>query len=130
MARRPYQENQQSIKRDWWGGYRIPACSHELDGLQKVLRILQTIEPSADNIDHVHAMQAMALACQIPLRQFLQKIESFEPSMGPFSTIGSIRSSPRKAQWALHMSQETEKLRALVGAKVMSINLLLSTYTA
>ena len=102
----------------------------ELDGLQKILHVLQSIEPSANTIDHVHAIRAMALACQIPLRQFLDKIEGFERSMGPFSAIGSVRSSPRKVQWALHMSQETEKLRAVVGAKVMSINLLLSTYAA
>ena len=101
----------------------------ELKGLKRALQQLERLEPTDDNASHVNAVRAMALACQLPLREFLDRIESFEPSMGPSPTRGLVHSGARKAQWAVYMTKEIEKLRALIGAKVISINLLLATHT-
>ncbi|KAF2195524.1 hypothetical protein K469DRAFT_14220 [Zopfia rhizophila CBS 207.26] len=74
----------------------------------------------------------MALTCQIPLQEFLDKMHKYEVSLGPISAPNrsSTRSIGRKSQWALFMSGKVAKLRTAVGAKVLSINLLLATHTS
>jgi hypothetical protein len=74
----------------------------------------------------------MALTCQIPLQDFLDRIERYDASLGPFSSLNrsSIKTIGRKSQWALFMSDEVAKLRTMIGAKVLSINLLLATHTS
>lgn len=49
--------------------------------------------------------------------------------MGPFSRAKlSLSAAGRKAQWALFLSNEVNKLRAMVAAKVLSLNLLLGIH--
>ncbi|KAF2650852.1 hypothetical protein K491DRAFT_696944 [Lophiostoma macrostomum CBS 122681] len=72
----------------------------------------------------------MALTCQIPLQDFLNGIQKFETPLGPFATLrkSSMRSTVYKTRWTLFMDGEIAKLRTNVGAKVLSINLLLATH--
>ena len=104
----------------------------ELQALERTLRHLQTFEPTQSNLNHVNAIRGMALTCQIPLQEFLQKIQIYERSLGSFSTSnrGSLKSFGRKSQWAVFMSDEVAKLRTAIGAKVLSINLLLAAHTS
>lgn len=102
----------------------------QLQGLQRILQHLEALESTDSNARHVNAIRAMALACRIPLQQFLDSISKFESALGPFSTVNSLRSGGRKAQWAIHMDSEVKKLQASVTAKVISINLLLVTHTS
>ncbi|KAI9864391.1 MAG: hypothetical protein M1813_003311 [Trichoglossum hirsutum] len=99
----------------------------ELKGLEKALRRLEALEPSKSNIDQVNAIRGMALSCQLPLQAFLSKLETYESSIGP-SAPRSFGGSARKAEWAVFMTEEVKKLRALVVAKGVSINLLLATH--
>ena len=101
----------------------------ELRMLKSTLEHLQALEPDASNIGHINSIKCVALACQIPLQQFLDKIQCFEASMGPFSRAKlSLSAAGRKAQWALFLSNEVNKLRAMVAAKVLSLNLLLGIH--
>lgn len=100
----------------------------ELNGLYNVLQVLERLEPSEDNASHVNAIRGMALACQLPLRDFLTKLEKYETPLGPFSPTYSFRAAGRKTQWAVAMDGEVEKLRACLVAKVVSISLLLQTH--
>ncbi|KAI9783622.1 MAG: hypothetical protein M1816_001213 [Peltula sp. TS41687] len=104
--------------------------SIELRGLKHVLRQLEALEPTEDNVSHVNAIRGMALACQLPLRDFLAKLEKYETSMGPFANRISLLGAHHKAKWALSMAEDVEKLRALVAGKVISINLLLATHSS
>lgn len=72
----------------------------------------------------------MALTCRIPLQEFFEKITKFENTMGAFSkpSGSSLKMFGRKSQWALVMSEEVAKLRTAIGAKVLSIILLLVTH--
>ena len=97
----------------------------ELDSLQRILQHLERLEPYGSNTNHVNAVRAIALACKVPLQNFLDNLEKFESSLGPFAS-NSLRSSGRKVQYSLFLTKEVDKLRAFVGAKVISINLLLS----
>ena len=71
----------------------------------------------------------MALACQFPLREFLSKVQSHETTMGPFATR-SIRGIGNKAKWAVFMADDVKRIRAVISAKVITINLLLATHAS
>lgn len=102
----------------------------ELKGLKHALQHLQALEPTEDNLSHVNAIRGMALACQLPLRDFMTKLEKYESSLGPWADRSGYRGAGRKARWAVSFGAEVEKLRALVAAKQISINLLLATHAS
>ena len=99
----------------------------ELESLQRILQHLERLQPHSSNTSHVNAVRATALACKVPLQNFLNSLERFETSLGPFAAK-SLRSGGRKIQYSLFLGEEISKLRAFVGAKVMSITLLLSMH--
>ena len=99
----------------------------ELKGLKHALQHLEALEPTNEaNISHVNAIRSMALACRIPLQEFMVKLEEYELSLGPWAERHSFRGVRRKTQWAVSFRQEVDKLRAIVAAKQISINLLLA----
>ncbi|KAL8792645.1 MAG: hypothetical protein Q9195_004773 [Heterodermia aff. obscurata] len=98
----------------------------ELKGLKHALQHLEALEPTEDNVGHVNAIRSMALACKLPLQEFMVKLEEYEVSLGPWAERRSFRGARRKTQWAISFRQEVEKLRALVAGKQISINLLLA----
>ena len=98
----------------------------ELKALESVLRQLEALEPTEDNIGHVNAIRGMALACQLPLRDFLVKLEGYESKLGPFRERRTFRGMMKQSEWALMFAPEVERLRAMVTAKNISINLLLT----
>jgi hypothetical protein len=100
----------------------------ELEGLAHVLSHLQALESNDSNVNHVNAI-LMALACRLPLQDFLVKIQKYEASMGVFAGR-SIKGVGHKAKWAVHIGDEMQKLRAMISAKVLSINLLLATHAS
>ena len=112
------------------------ACSEyqnviiELKSLKHTLQHLEALEPTEDNLSHVNAIRGMALACQLPLRDFMTKLEKYENSLGPWAERSAFRGLTRKARWAVGFTEEVEKLGALVAAKQISINLLLATHTS
>jgi len=101
----------------------------ELHSLQTALSRLASLEPSESNINHVNAIRGMALTCQLPLQEFLSNIEKYEKTMGPFAR-SSLRGAGHKARWAVFVTQEVKKIRALISAKALSINLLLAMHTS
>ncbi|KAL8784372.1 MAG: hypothetical protein Q9213_004024 [Squamulea squamosa] len=102
----------------------------ELENLQRTLQHLGSIEPTEDNINHVNAIRGMALACQLPLQDFLAKLSKYEMSLGPWASHSFLRNATRKAQWATAFSDDVKQLRALVAAKQISISLLLAAHTS
>ena len=102
----------------------------ELENLATTLSDLEALEPNEDNVQHVNAIRAMAMACRMPLQEFLKKISRYESSLGPFAKRMSLHTSGQKAKWSIALAEDVEKLRALVAAKHVSINLLLGMQTA
>lgn len=103
---------------------------NELKALKHTLQHLEALDPTEDNITHVNAIRGMALACQLPLREFMSKLEKYESSLGPWANRTTFRNAGRKTKWAVSFGPEVEKLRALVAAKQISINLLLATHSS
>ena len=70
----------------------------ELKGLKHALQYVQALEPTEDNLSHVNAIRGMALACQLPLRDFMTKLEKYESSLGPWADRTGYRGAGRKAR--------------------------------
>lgn len=101
----------------------------ELENLAATLSHLEAIQPNEDNIQHVNAIRAMAMACKFPLEEFRRKMTSYESSLGPFATRKSLHTIGQKVKWSLMFAEDVEKLRACIAAKHVSINLLLGVQT-
>ncbi|KAL8671359.1 MAG: hypothetical protein Q9168_004141 [Polycauliona sp. 1 TL-2023] len=102
----------------------------ELRGLKHALQHLEAIEPTEDNAGYVNAIRGMALACKIPLQEFMAKLDKYEASLGPWAHRSSVGGFGRKTKWALSFGKEVDNLRAIVAAKQISINLLLGAHTS
>jgi len=101
----------------------------ELQGLQTVFMSLAALEPTESNISHVNAIRRTALASTLPLQEFLSKLERFDNSMSPFSkkTLGR---AGRQVQYAVIMTEEVKKIRAMIYGNVISINVRLATHAS
>jgi hypothetical protein len=79
---------------------------------------------------HLNAVKGMALTCRVPLQEFLAKIERYKvlqrDDLSGFKDL--LGSGRRKAEWVIKMKDEVENFRALIVAKVVSINLLLQLH--
>ncbi|KAH9213111.1 hypothetical protein DL95DRAFT_507384 [Leptodontidium sp. 2 PMI_412] len=98
----------------------------ELEGLDRALKVVAALQPDHSNDSHVNAIRGMALSCQLPLHQFLFKIQKYEGSLGAIPSSRSIPRNARKAKWAVYVADQVQSLRAVIAAKVVSINLLLN----
>ena len=68
----------------------------ELGSLKRVLRHLEAIEPTEENVYHIIAIRDMTLAYQFPLQDFLSRIAKYEPSISP--SPGALHGIFRKSQ--------------------------------
>ena len=102
----------------------------ELKSLKIILRHLETLKPTGDNVSHINAIRGMALACQLPLRDFMVKLEKYESTLGPFADKRSYRGMAKKSKWAVMFTEEVERLRTTVAAKNISLNILLAMNTS
>ena len=102
----------------------------ELKSLKHALQQLEAFQPAEDNYNHVNAIRGMALACQFPLRDFLAKLDKYENTLGLWAKRTSLRGIGQKTRWATGFNGEVGKLRALVAAKQISINLLLASHAS
>lgn len=69
----------------------------ELKGLKSILRHLEALKPTKDNVTHINAIGGMALACQLPLRGFMVKLEKYESTLRPYADKRSLRAMVRKS---------------------------------
>lgn len=100
----------------------------ELNGLKHALQHLEALEPTDDNAGHINAIRGMALACRLPLLDFMTKLETFDTSLGPWGHKGAFANVGRKTRWAVSFGEEVKKLRALAAAKQISISLLIAMH--
>jgi hypothetical protein len=94
----------------------------ELGSLKRVLRHLEAIELTEENVHHINALRGMALACQFPLQDFLSRIAKYESFMSP--SPGALHGIFRKSQYVLSFAADVQQLRGVVAGKVANANLL------
>ncbi|KAF8858658.1 hypothetical protein BDZ45DRAFT_622010 [Acephala macrosclerotiorum] len=76
---------------------------------------------------HLNAVRGLALTCKVPLQDFLVKIEKFK-KLSNHEVCGirdKVGSAAKKVCWAVGMREQVERFRAVIVAKIASINLLL-----
>ena len=100
----------------------------DLQTLQQLLGLLETLRPADGSVSHINAVRGMALACRIPLLEFAEKIESYEQALGVGSSKGMFKRGVRKVQWAVLVEEEVAKFRGIIAAKVYNITLLLGAF--
>ena len=100
----------------------------DLHTLQQLLGLLETLRPADGSVSHINVIRGMALACRIPLLEFAEKIESYEPALGVSSSKGMFARGVKKVQWALLVEEEVAKFRGIIAAKVHNITLLLGAF--
>ncbi|KFY46548.1 hypothetical protein V495_02401 [Pseudogymnoascus sp. VKM F-4514 (FW-929)] len=102
----------------------------ELEALDRALCQLQTLQPSRHELLQLNSIRATALSCERPLREFLNKISKFQPTMGTFATKDNrFKGFPRRMQWRMMYKDDVVELRSILGSHVSTINLLLMTQT-
>jgi Tat protein secretion system quality control protein TatD with DNase activity len=91
---------------------------HVVFELQKFRSIIDQVEALATNVreadgEGLSTLQELVAQSRIVLHSFLTSIEKFQDSLGEGSVKPklSLSSNRRKAQWALFMSREVDKLR-------------------
>ena len=97
----------------------------QLNGLKRALIYLERLQPNAHNADHINAIRCMAMRCKLPLQTFLDNVEKYEKSLAAGSFRRHGRSDVRKVQWGVFMEKEITKIRGIINAQVLSIELLL-----
>lgn len=102
----------------------------ELHQLQLVLEQLRDLPPeSSPTPSHVNALRGMALTVQIPLQDFLGKMEKYKAAAKVDSTSSRWSRAGRKIKWAVIMQEDVTRLRAIVTMKIVSISLLMAIPT-
>ena len=61
------------------------------------------------------------------VERFKERIEQYEKSLGKNSSRGSIRSAPKKVQWALLAAEDLQIFRKGLGSYVQRLQLTIST---
>ncbi|KAK2764930.1 hypothetical protein FQN54_008627 [Arachnomyces sp. PD_36] len=103
------------------------ALLRELQHLQLVLKQIQDLPASTtDSQNHYNAVRGMAFEVQLPLRDFLNKMQtSYEEleSAGKKKRLDLMR---KKIEWAARMEKEVIKMRTIVTMRMVSIHVLLA----
>lgn len=102
----------------------------ELESLRSILTHLGSLrfqEPIGTSPSL--SLTRLILTCQHPLEGFLDRTARFQASLGASTHRNFLRTIPRKAQWGIFMDAEIPKLRSVVAAKVLQLQLVLQLYS-
>ncbi|CZR68054.1 uncharacterized protein PAC_17953 [Phialocephala subalpina] len=108
---------------------------------QELLRQLKGLEVALQHIDNLQArrgntpssklieLKSIALACRIPLDEFILKVNKYDKSLGshPPKRRRIMQNTTRKIQW-LRMKDDVYKLQHYLDTHIGTINILLAEY--
>lgn len=97
----------------------------ELETLDKALKMVDKL-PAA-NSGTIDLIKCVALSCRIPLEQFMAKIEKYEPSLGPRSTLSTSKTVISKLKWP-SKAHDIDRLQKYILVHLGTINILLQQY--
>ena len=100
----------------------------ELEALERTLKSLEHIKIAQHGQRKLDGIRALALACQLPLQEFLNKIEKFEDSLGSWNTNNrSFSAITQRLRWSAKYKGEAKALRARLAPNLATITVLLMT---
>lgn len=98
---------------------------HMKSTLSKVLKIQPQ---SPDETASIEQIRAIALHCQQPLLDFIEKMRRREPSLGNFRTAGTLAAVRTRLHWSLVSHTDVEGLRQVLSSEMLALNVLLATH--
>jgi hypothetical protein len=114
------------------------ACgaSSEYAETQSFLRTLQTTLQNVQAFDETfigpHRAGKLREQCnllRLPVTAFLDDIKRFEPALATGNKRNKLLTAPRKIQWAIVMPGKIKQLREHIDGLMISIGLLMGSYT-
>lgn len=99
----------------------------ELEALDRTLKSLERIEPAQHEQRQLDRIRALAWTCQLPLQEFLEKIEKFEDSLGSWNKSRSFSTFTQRLRWSTKYKDEAKALRARLAPNLATIRILLTT---
>jgi hypothetical protein len=97
----------------------------ELEAFGSIIEHIKGLKVPEHNLPYINAVRGIALTCHPPLEEFLTRMEKFRKSLEEGTTRSKFMTAPRKAQWSVFMSGEIPKLRAVIGSRMLKIQVLL-----
>ncbi|SLM40482.1 hypothetical protein LPUS_11299 [Lasallia pustulata] len=97
----------------------------ELFSLQQALHHVDKLNASHGQQPAVNAIKCAALMCQHPLREFLDKVQKYEDSLGLGKSKGLFWDLEKKSKWALCKKEDVRRLRDYLSIHIGSINMML-----
>lgn len=108
----------------------IRSLLQELHQLHVVLEQLRNLPPeSSPTLSHLNALRGMALTVQVPLLEFLGKMEKYKIAAQKNQKSSGWKGSRRKIEWAVLMQEDVVRLRAAVTMKSVTVSLLMTIPT-
>lgn len=101
----------------------------ELGLMQSTLSHVLQIQPqSPDETASIEQIRAIALHCQQPLLDFIEKMRRREPSLGNFRTAGTLAAVGNRLHWSLVSRADVEGLRRVLLSEMLALNVLLGAH--
>lgn len=99
-------------------------------GLMKstLSHVLQIQPQSPDETASIEQIRAIALHCQQPLLDFIEKLRRREPSLSHFKTAGTLAAVGTRLHWSLVSRADVEDLRRILLSEMLALNVLLGTH--
>ena len=113
-------------KRSELSGQCYEQLISELDSLKQVLQRLEVLEYSHPYEAQAKAIRGVALACIPPIWDFVDRVKYYDNLAAPSSISPGFHQLRRKMSFEASFEHDVQKLRAVITAKIISIDLLLS----
>lgn len=99
-------------------------------GLMKstLSHVLQIQPQSPDETASIEQIRAIALHCQQPLLDFMEKLRRREPSLGHFKTASTLATVGARLHWSLVSRADVDDLRRVLLSQMLALNVLLGTH--
>jgi hypothetical protein len=101
---------------------------HDLQNFKQILEVLDNLKPTEATLSYVNAIRCVASSCQVPLLEFLEKLDtSYDASLSASSSRSRLnpRSVGRTIQFGLLMPKDVSKIRTYINAKLVSVGILI-----
>ena len=89
---------------------------------------MEKLSGQGDQAATIDRIKCHALTCRYPLEQFLNKVESFDKSLGVGKSAGKLKDAGKKIQYAFKTRAEANKLREYLKQHIYIINMSLTEH--
>ncbi|KAG8162951.1 hypothetical protein KVR01_007429 [Diaporthe batatas] len=103
----------------------------ELGLMKSTLSHVLQLQPQAESPEEtasIEQIRAIALHCQRPLLDFVEKLRRREPCLGHFKTTSTLATVGARLHWTLISRADVDDLRRVLLSQMLALNVLLGTH--